>query len=181
MDYQTFEPYLILKDFVKCFWTLKSSVDERPEKQSIVPDGCMEMIFHDGDLYKQYTDDGKSTVQPRCFVIGQLTRPLEIEPTGQTGIFSVRFHPNGFEPFAILPIKEMENRAISLEALFGKEGKDLGAKIINAQSVEEKIDIVEIFLLNSLNSPETIDCIVRSAVETILAGQEQISSILFSF
>ncbi|WP_368811424.1 hypothetical protein [Flavobacterium sp. B17] len=30
---------------------MKSSIDEILEKQSIVPDGCIEMIFHQGDLY----------------------------------------------------------------------------------------------------------------------------------
>jgi hypothetical protein len=114
MNYQTFEPDQKLKGLVKCYWTLKSSVDERLEKQSIVPDGCMEMIFHNGDPYKQYTGNGKSIIQPKCFVIGQITRSLEIEPTGHTNIFSVRFHPNGFSPFATLPIKEMENTAIPL-------------------------------------------------------------------
>ncbi|WP_354066851.1 DUF6597 domain-containing transcriptional factor [Chryseobacterium limigenitum] len=58
----------------------------------------MEMIFHYGDLYKQYTGRGKSIIQPRCLIIGQLTKPLEIEPTGRTGIFSVRFHPYVFFP-----------------------------------------------------------------------------------
>lgn len=175
MNYQTFEPDQKLKGLVKCYWTLKSSVDERLEKQSIVPDGCMEMIFHNGDLYKQYTGNGKSIIQPKCFVIGQITRSLEIEPTGHTNIFSVRFHPNGFSPFATLPIKEMENTAIPLEKLFGEDGKDIGDKIINAQSLQEKINMIEIFLLKRLNHSETIDHLVRSVVETILTGNGQLT------
>jgi len=45
----------------------------------------MEMIFHYGDLYKQYIQNGNHLIQRRCFVIGQLPRPLKIEPTGETG------------------------------------------------------------------------------------------------
>ncbi|SUX45937.1 DUF6597 domain-containing transcriptional factor [Chryseobacterium indoltheticum] len=78
MNYQTFEPHQELEVFVKCYWTLESSIDEQQEKQFVVHDGCMEVIFHYGDLYKQYTDRGKSIIQPRCFIIGQLTRPFEI-------------------------------------------------------------------------------------------------------
>ena len=175
MNYQTFEPDKELEVLVKCYWTLESSVDEQLEKQSVVPDGCMEMIFHYGDLYKQYTGRGKSIIQPRCFVIGQLTRPLEIEPTGRTGIFSVRFHPYGFLPFAFQPIKAMENTALPLENLFGQDGKDLEEKILNANSVQERISLVEIFLLHSLSRLETIDHIVRSTVETILSGNGRLS------
>jgi AraC-like DNA-binding protein len=175
MNYQTFEPDQELKVLVKCYWTLESPVDKEPEKQSIIPDGCMEMIFHYGDLYKQYTGNGNSVIQPRCFVIGQLTRPLEIEPTGTTGIFSVRFHPHGFLPFASIPIKEMENKAVPLEKMFGRDGKDIEEKILNAHSVQERINLVEIFLLDRLASLETIDHIVRSTVETILTGNGQLS------
>jgi hypothetical protein len=114
MNYQTFEPNKNLSTLVKCYWTLESPKEENPERQTIVPDGCIEMIFHYGALYSQYLENGKSIIQPRCFVIGQLTRPLEIEPTDITGIFSVRFHPDGFLPFTTIPIKEIENTAFSL-------------------------------------------------------------------
>lgn len=175
MNYHTFEPDQELKALVKCYWTLEGTVDDELEKQSIIPDGCMEMIFHYGDLYKQYTGNGDSVIQPRCFVIGQLTGPLEIEPTGRTGIFSVRFHPHGFLPFASIPVKEMENTAVPLEKLFGRDGKDIEEKILNVHSAQERIDLIELFLLNRLERIETIDHIVRSTVETILTCNGQLS------
>lgn len=175
MNYETFEPHQELASLVKCYWTLESPEEVPPEKQTIVPDGCMEMIFHYGDLYVQYTEMGKSIVQPRCFVIGQLTRPLEIEPTGETGIFSVRFHPNGFLPFATIPIKEMENKAVSLDKLFGKDGADIEDKILNAPSTLERIKLIEGFLLKRLTDAETVDNIVKSTVEIILTANGQLS------
>lgn len=174
MIYQTFVPNIDLSTLVKCYWILESPKEETTEKQTIVPDGCMEMIFHYGDLYKQYNQNG-NIIQPRCFVIGQLTRPLEIEPTGETGIFSVRFHPNGFLPFATIPIKGMENKAVSLEELFGKVGQEIEERILTASSTSERIKLIEIFLLNRLISIESIDRIVKSTVETILTANGQLS------
>ena len=81
----------------------------------------MEMIFHYADPFRQYMPDGSNIIQPNCFVFGQITTALEIEPTGNTGMIAVRFHPDGFLPFATLPIREMENRAVSLKELFGEE------------------------------------------------------------
>jgi len=175
MNYQTFEPSKELTTLIKCYWTLESPKEETPEKQNIVPDGCMEMIFHYGDLYKQYLENGNSIIQPKCFVIGQLTRPLEIEPIGETGIFSVRFHPNGFFPFATFSIKEMENTAFSLEKLFGKDGQEIEQKILNANSTSDRIKQIETFLINRLTDIETVDLIVKSTVETILTANGQLS------
>lgn len=175
MNYQTFEPIEDLNTFIKCYWTLESATEDNPQKQTIVPDGCMEMIFHYGDLYKQYIENGNSIIQPKCFVIGQLTRPLEIEPTGKTGIFSVRFHPDGFLPFATIPIKEMENTAVSLEKLYGKTGQEIEQQIVAAHTTSDRINLIETFLFNRLTDKETIDRIMKSAVDTILTANGQLS------
>jgi AraC-like DNA-binding protein len=175
MNYQTFEPCNELSTLIKCYWTLESPKEETPEKQIIVPDGCMEMIFHYGDLYRQYMENGTSIIQPKCFVFGQLTRPLEIEPTGETGIFSVRFHSNGFLPFTTIPIKDMENRTVSLVEMFEKDGIDIEQKILTATSTSERIQLIEAFLLHRLTDIKTIDRIVKSTVDMILTANGQLS------
>lgn len=175
MDYSTFEPSDDLKMFVECYWTLVNREQNPIEKQTIIPDGQMEMIFHYGDLYKQYMPDGSSILQPQCFVIGQLTRPLIIEPTGKTGIFSVRFRSTGFAPFTTLPIKVMENTAISLEKLFGKKGRQITQQILQASTTTERIEYVEAFLSKQLRSKDTINRIIKSVVETILTINGKIS------
>ena len=173
MDYQTFPPHADLASIIKCYWTLDSPREVYPQVQTIVPDGCMEMIFHYGDLYNQYID-GKAVLQPRSCVFGQLTEPLKIEPTGVTGIFSVRFHHDGFIPFATIPIKEMDDQAVPLEKLFGNHGRALEKKVLQAPTVRQKIEHVEAFLLERLNA-ETIDGIVQATVDLLLNVSGKIS------
>ncbi len=175
MIYHTFAPCPELEPLIRCYWTLESPGEDPPQKQTIVPDGCMEMIFHYGDLYRQYTGGGGSIIQPRCFVIGQLTRPLEIAPTGTTGIFSARFHPNGFAPFAAIPVRDMENSAVSMEQLFGAAGPDIENKILNAKAAPERIALLEAFLLDLLTSTDTIDRVIQSTVETLLTANGQLT------
>lgn len=174
MNYQTYPPGDELNGFVKCYWTLESPAGEHPQKQRIVPDGCMEMIFHYGGLYRQFVNGG-TILQPRCFVIGQLTEPLEIMPTGSTGIFSARFHPEGFMPFATMPIRQMENTAVPLEQLYGAEGALLGGKMQGAASAAERIVILEQFLLGRLMRADTIDNIAKTTAEIILGMNGQVS------
>lgn len=175
MNYQIFEPNHDLTTLVKCYWTLESTKEKTPVRNTIVPDGCMKLIFHYGDLYKHYTEYGKSIILPRCFLIGQLTRPYEVEPTGETGTFFVCFHPNGFLPFATFPIKEMENTPVPLEKLFGKDGQEIGQKILNANTTSERICLIETFLFNRLTNIETVDHVIQSTVETILIANGQLS------
>lgn len=175
MQYNTFDPAPDLSAVIKCYWTLEDASKETPQKQTIVPDGCMEMIFHHGDLYRQYVEDGSSIIQPAAFVFGQLTAPLEIEPTGSTGIFAVRFQPNGFMPFATIPLKEMENKAVPLEKLFGQTGIELEQKILTGVTTEERIKTVEAFFLNRFMHADIIDQVVKSTVETIFTAKGQLN------
>nr|WP_315028443.1 helix-turn-helix domain-containing protein [uncultured Chryseobacterium sp.] len=172
MEYQTFEPNPEFSPFIKCFWTLEHPKEDIPQSQTIVPDGCMEMIFHYGDLYNQYID-GIAVIQPRSCVFGQLTQPLKIEPTGITGIFSVRFHHDGFIPFTTIPIKEMDDKAVSLEKLFGTDGINFEKNVLLASTIPEKISVVETFLLGRLNA-ETIDRMVKTTIDLLLDVNGQI-------
>ena len=175
MKPEIFEPNSELAEFVKCYWTLESKKNKAPKINTIVPDGTMKLIFHYGDLYKNHLDNGESFILPKCFLIGQLTRPFIVEPLGITGSFVVRFHPNGFLPFTTIPIKEMENTAVPLEKLFGKDGQEIGANILKAKSTSERIELIEIFLLNRLTDRKNIDDIVKSTVEAILTANGQLS------
>jgi AraC-like DNA-binding protein len=175
MKPKIFEPNKGLAEFVKCYWTLESAKEDTPIKNTIVPDGTMKLIFHYGDTYKHHPENSEPTLLPKCFLIGQLTRPYIVEPLGITGSFVVRFQPNGFLPFTTIPIKEMENTAVPLDKLFGKEGKEMGERILNARSTAERIEIVETFLFNRLIDKQTIDNIVKSTIDTILNANGQFS------
>lgn len=175
MDYQTYIPRDDLAAFIKCYWTLSAPASSTEERQRIVPDGCMEMIFHSGDLYRQYLPDATAILQPRYFVFGQITQPLEIAATGATKIFAVRFHPEGFLPFIQMPIQEMDNKAVDLTHLFGTEGKLLGEKIVGEQTVATQIKLVEDFLLQQIKNPLTIDRIAASSVQALLELKGQLS------
>jgi len=175
MTHHIFKPHQDLAALVKCYWTLEAPQEATPVKNTIVPDGCMKMIFHYGDPYKHYGESGDSTLLPSGFVIGQLTQPYEVEPTGTTGTFFVCFHPNGFLPFATFPIKEMENTAVPLDKLFGDDGPTIAQQILSASSTPERITIIEAFLFRRLMDSEAYDRIVTSTIETILTANGQLS------
>lgn len=181
MDYQTYEPHTNLKSLVSCYWTLEVPKQSEPQKQRIVPDGCIEMAFILGDDIKRYTFENEFILQPRAMMLGQTIEPFYIEPTGFVKTFAVRFYPYGFANFVSEPISNFANKETPINQLFGIENaEDFEQKIINAKNTEQRISITEKFLLDKLNDEKTINRIVKNTVDSLLFtnGSASINSIL---
>lgn len=181
MDYQTFQPHSDLKSVVKCFWTLEVPAEESSQRQRILPDGCIELIFMLGDDVKRIISENEFIVQPRTMVIGQITGPFLIEPTGYVHSFAVRFYPYGFANFVPVPIKNLANKETPAAALFGETAsKELEQKIIQATDTPGRIKIAEDFLLDKLKNKATIDHIVKSTIDIIFStkGSAAVHTIL---
>ncbi|MEJ7643113.1 MAG: helix-turn-helix domain-containing protein [Chryseolinea sp.] len=181
MNYQTFPPHRDLDSVVKCYWTLEADAEENPQRQRIVPDGCIEMAFILGDNIKRYIEGDKFILQPRAMILGQTIEPFYIEPTGCVNSFAARFYPYGFAAFVTTPIKSLANKETPLELLFGERGaKELENKIIKATSTPRRIEIIEDFLLNKFSIGATIAGVVKSTVDTMLStkGSQPIGAIL---
>jgi len=176
MDYHTYTPGQLLSTSVKCYWSLEMPASAETEKQRIIPDGCMELIVHYGDQYRQYLPDGSQVIQPRSFVFGQLTEPLDIEPTGTTGMIAARFFPDGFSAFCSTPPSTMQNRAVSLTELFGAEGEELEKNVLAASGHPARIACIEAFLSTRLNLPQGLDYIAKSSVALLLQTGGQLST-----
>jgi hypothetical protein len=181
MKYQTFQPYPDLESLVKCYWTLEVSAEENSPRQRIIPDGCIEMIFILGDDIKRYTSDDEFIIQPRAMVLGQTIEPFYIEPTGYVNSFAARFYPYGFANFVTAPIKKLANKETPIDLLFGENSaKELEQKIIQATNTENRIEIIEDFLLKKFKNEVIIDSIVKSTIDIILStkGGTPINAIL---
>ncbi|MFT2008116.1 AraC family transcriptional regulator [Pontibacter sp. 13R65] len=181
MNYQTFQPHLDLQSVVKCYWTLEVPAENNAEKQRIVPDGCIEMAFILGDDIKRFTSGTDFMLQPRAMVLGQTIDPFYIQPVGYVNTFAIRFYPYGFANFINTPVKKLANKETSIAELFGQSTADeLEQKINHATDTQQRIGIIETYLLNKLNEKATIDNIVTSTIDTLLAtsGSMPINAIL---
>jgi len=120
-------------------------------------------------------------LQPRSMVIGQITEPFFIEPTGHVNTFAISFYPFGFANFVDLPISSLANTETPIAVLFGeKAAAELEQRIINADGTETRIKIIEQFLLTMLDKESTIDVIVKETIDALLSsnGGVKINSVL---
>lgn len=170
MHYLTFPPHPDLTSLVQCYWTLEVPAEYSTEKQRIVPDGCIEMAFILGDDIKRFTSETDFILQPRAMVLGQTIEPFYIQPTGYVYTFAIRFYPFGFANFVATPINNLVNKETAIAALFGQSTADgLEQQIIHAATTQQRIEVVETFLLGKLKEKATIDNIVKSTIDMLLA------------
>jgi AraC-like DNA-binding protein len=181
MNYQTFQPHPDLQALVKCYWTLEVPAEHEAPKQRIIADGCLEMAFVLGDDIRRYTSETNFVLQPRSMVIGQITKPFFIQPTGYVNTFAIRFYPYGFANFIEAPIKSLSDKETSLAELFGERvAQTLEQQIVQAQDTKTRIAVAEKFLLSLLNQKSTVDKIIHTTIDALVStkGNLSISTLL---
>lgn len=169
MTYNEYIPNPILAPYVKCIWTLEASgVPGMAHREKVLPDGCMELIFHYGDLFRKY-GESKNELQPRSFVHGQIKTHIEIGPTGNTGMIAVRFYPHGLAAFVTIPMNELTENVTEVGALFGGVAIELEGRLCNAKNEQERVALINTFLTKRLKPASVRTNAVANTVSLIVA------------
>ena len=180
MEYLTYRPSHELESLINIYWSLKVPKQESHSRQRIIPDGCIEMAFILGDDIKRFISDDEFILQPRAMVIGQILEPFYIEPVGEVDTFAISFFPLGFSNLIDQSLDELVNKETPLDELFDpKIIRKLESNIIQADSTQERIAIMEAFLLERLKENKVIDQVVRTTVDAIYqsSGRVKIADI----
>ena len=96
MQYREFEPVGTLSGYVECFWLLEGAIASVAAPERLLPDGCVELIVNLGARFREFDEAGRSALQPACLVVGQMTRPVLVAPTGTVellGRYNLPFGP----------------------------------------------------------------------------------------
>ena len=149
MHYREFHPHPRLREFVKCFWTLRHDYSQGVHaEEQLPPKGEMELIFHYGHRFVLHSG-AEWIKQPASFVIGQQERFFVLRSGGETGLVAARFHPWGGYPFLGLPISELTGQFVPLEAIWGNLARELENALAETGATNT-VPILEAFLLSRL-------------------------------
>lgn len=152
MEYLESSPSAKTAVYIKRFWSLRSS--DRPETETVLPDGCPEIVFNLSDRFQRLVSDQAET-QAATLFSGQLTRSISIRPTGSISLFGVRFRPAGAYAIADMPMTELTDQIVDIGTVLGRNGSELEERINLAGSFEERIAIFEKFFLSRMNFART--------------------------
>ncbi len=173
--YKEFQPHPLLARYIKCYWILEGHKKlPSPKAERILPDGCMELIFHLNDPVKRQTVDSFET-QPRSFVSGQIRRYILLEPTGQLGVMGIRFQPAGAAAFFRVPMLELAEQTVGLDLIWGNPGKELESRVMETRTHCERVRQMEAWLIRQIDPRHNSDGVVDAAISAIISAQGEIS------
>jgi AraC-like DNA-binding protein len=140
-----------LAPYVKCIWSFESLGRPCGEaRERILPDSCVELVFHFHDPYRTYFANGESALQPRSFVVGQMRQFLEIAPEGRAGLLAVRFFARGAYLFFQRPLSEVAAGVVDLQDLWRSRAREWTERIALARDMAERVRFLERILLSLL-------------------------------
>ena len=140
-----------LRAYIKRFWSLEydPADNSASEPETVLPDGCPEIIFNLADRFRRLNAAGYETQSATLFA-GQMSRSIAIQPTGRVSLFGVRFQPAGAWPLARLSMHELTDQICDIADTLGSAGRELESRINAADSFEDRKSIFEAFLLSRL-------------------------------
>jgi AraC-like DNA-binding protein len=152
MRYSEVRPNDYLAPFIECFWILEAEhaalTHAVPEK--ILPDGCAEIILNFAAPFRAIDQNGLSEIQPSHFLVGQMTRPIFIMPTGEVRLIGIRFQPGGTFPFIDVPLGDVIDSVNELGAISSVLARELLTATDRESALCDKIAALQAVLLNRL-------------------------------
>jgi AraC-like DNA-binding protein len=186
MEYREQRVLPPLDRFVECVWFLTDARDAAPDPafaafrtpQRILPDGCIELIFHFRDRFLAISATGHATTQPACFVVGLLTMPFVVGPAADVDTMAVRFRPGGAYPFFRCSLSALTDRAVPLEDLWGAAAHGLWERLAAEPDKAVRIELVSRALVERMAGVQ-IDRVTAAAIDDLLksAGRARIARV----
>jgi AraC-like DNA-binding protein len=178
--YREYPIHPALRLLVKCIWSLESdrAIYDAP-RERILPDGCVELVFHFHDPFRTHFPNGRGAVQPRSFVVGQMKRFLEIAPLGRMGLIAVRFYARGAYLFFPRSLHQVAAGVVDLTEVWKERADEWTDRVALAREVTARARIIEEALLASLRANGRYDRMVDRCLQLIetAAGQSSIAQL----
>jgi AraC-like DNA-binding protein len=171
LRYRERRPRAPLHRFVECFWFV-SGDGRGAATQTIVPDGCPELIVHSGEPFRRGHGE-RAERQPTAFLVGALTEALRVQPSARISTMGIRFRPSGLRAFLRAPQDELTDRTTPIDALWGAPVCELEARLHEAPGDGQRASIAEEFLLARMAAGPGPDLRVEAAVGHLLAERGQ--------
>lgn len=169
MIYQKYQPSVALQPYVMCYylWKHHEQLENTLEIHS-PPNGLCGMVFNYGDPYQVLGEKGNWECVPSCFVAGQFTKNYSLRLCGQVGVIGVVFWPAGLSHLLGMPMIAFTNQRTGLNLVLGKEAAQLEHQILESKTSQQRIMVLEKFLLHKLYLPDHKIDVVDSALGTII-------------
>jgi AraC-like DNA-binding protein len=113
-----------LRSTVKAIWFARSTQASEAFDEPIVPDGCVELVFNFADAFVP-CDVGPAAPQPNALLVGQMTGPAHVRPTGRVDLVGVRFWPAHAGRLLRARMSDLRDQLLPAESVLGRAASTL--------------------------------------------------------
>ena len=149
MIFRVQNPSPPLRPFVENLWYHEGIVSSHAMER-LLPDGAIELIIDLTDSPKIWYDSETPhrirTVR-ESWLSGQHRRSIVIESAHHSRMIGVRFRPGGLHPFLPVPVAEVNDAVEEAELLWGRGARELRERLLDANSIAERFQLLERQLL----------------------------------
>jgi AraC-like DNA-binding protein len=177
MHLQHISPPPLLKGYIEKIWVFKSNSRISDEDMKLmVPTGRIKLILP----FQNVTNETNGLIhltKKDCITLIGITdvpRIAKVEADNPTGTIGIEFNPEGAYRFFRLNHNDVKNQIHPLADILGKTARQLQEQISNTPSIENKIVIVQQFLISQFLH-QTEDPIFDFCVQKIRLSKGRIS------
>ena len=159
--YQEFRSRPELSELVACTWERQVPADGRPDTTRVLPDGCVDLVWH-----------------PRGLIVaGPDRKPVMSQLSAGATVVGLRLRPGAAGVVLGLPASELRDTRVPLEEVWGSGGVELAERLAAAGTASEQRELLELALLDRLASLEALDELVIAASRTLGRPHVRIGSL----
>ncbi len=172
--YAELAPSPSLARFVRVIWTLDVPA-EYHQPQTIVPDGCPEIVINLGDPVDRRHEDGALERHPRQLLVGQTTRGTVVEPSGRLRLAGVRMHPWAAAAFLGRDAGELADEIVPLGVAVSRSLAQLIDGAADGASPRSVAAMLRTTLERRANTLCAPDAMARAAVRRVMTSGEPLT------
>jgi AraC-like DNA-binding protein len=134
----------------------------------ILPMPSLHLIINLGDGCRVYTPDHAEPVARRIgsCCVGLWSTHYVVEYPATMRLYGIHFKPGGAHPFLHMPLSELHNEIVSLDAIWGQEAGEIHQRLHDAPTIAAGFALLEGSLLSHLDETSRLD-MVRFAIAEI--------------
>lgn len=165
MVYQTYQPTPQLSHYIRMYWVLESDL---PYTHWSMADACPELIFH----YRGIFDEINPCQQrSNSFLSGihaptAHTRKFSIDHA--FGMLGVYLYPHALPLLFGIPTVAITNQMVDLHSILQKDSHELEEAVCNCTDTQQRITVVETFLLKKLIKSNTPHHPIAHAIKHVI-------------
>ena len=147
-----FKPIQELTQYVESYWLGKFNISgDNNFSQTVVPNGCIELIIHLSDDHCALDKDSHGYHKsPPFTLLGVYDKTYVVKFSNSVHVLGIRFYPDGFRNIIGVPPGLFTSTYEDGIDVMGKNLKELCLRIKEIESSQDKIKLINDFLLNQV-------------------------------